>query len=136
MQAQCLCGAVHVTAPTVQDVHVCHCSMCRRWSEGPAFTVHGGTEVELTGPVTRYASSPWAERAFCSHCGTHLFYRLLATNEHFLSAGLFQDEDGMHLSSQIFIDEKPAYYDLANDTPKLTGAQVLAQYEDASTDDA
>jgi hypothetical protein len=110
--------------------------MCRRWSEGPAFTVHGGTEVELTGPVTRYASSPWAERAFCSHCGTHLFYRLLATNEHFLSAGLFQDEDGMHLSSQIFIDEKPGYYDLANDTPKLTGAQVLAQYEDTSTDDA
>jgi hypothetical protein len=105
--------------------------MCRRWGEGPAFTLHGGTEVELTGPVTRYASSPWAERAFCSHCGTHLFYRLLATNEHFLSAGLFQDEDGMRLASQIFIDEKPAYYDLANDTPKLTGAQVLAQYEES-----
>ena len=71
MQAQCLCGAVHVTAPTTTDVHVCHCSMCRRWSEGPAFTVHGGTEVEVSGPVTRYASSDWAERAFCSRCGTH-----------------------------------------------------------------
>ena len=136
MQAQCLCGAVHVTAPTTTDVHVCHCSMCRRWSEGPAFTVHGGTEVEVSGPDTRYASSDWAERAFCSRCGTHLFYRLLASNEHFLSAGLFQDEPGMQLVQQIYIDEKPAYYALANATPVLTGAQVEAQYADPAAPQA
>ena len=130
MQAQCLCGAVHVTAPTVRDVHVCHCPMCRRWNGGPGFCVDGGTEVEVSGPVTRYASSDWAERAFCSRCGTHLFYRLLDTNAHSLSAGLFQDEDGLQITEQIYIDEKPAYYDLANDTPTMTGAEIEAKYAD------
>ncbi|MEG0922678.1 MAG: GFA family protein [Comamonas sp.] len=129
MQAQCLCGAVHVTAPTVRDVHVCHCSMCLRWNGGPGFSLAGGTEVEATGPITRYASSDWAERVFCNRCGTHLFYRLLATNEHFLAAGLFQDEDGLQLTQQIYIDEKPPYYGLVNDTPKLTGAEVMALHQ-------
>ncbi|EHN64033.1 glutathione-dependent formaldehyde-activating [Comamonas testosteroni ATCC 11996] len=105
--------------------------MCRRWGEGPAFTLHGGTAVQTSGPVTRYASSPWAERAFCSSCGTHLFYRLLANNEHFLSAGLFQDAQGLTLAQQIYIDEKPDYYALANDTPTLTGAEVQALYSDS-----
>lgn len=98
---------------------------------GPAFTLHGGTAVQTSGPVTRYASSPWAERAFCSSCGTHLFYRLLANNEHFLSAGLFQDAQGLTLAQQIYIDEKPDYYALANDTPALTGAEVQALYGDS-----
>ncbi|BCX53412.1 MULTISPECIES: GFA family protein [Comamonas] len=131
MQARCLCKAVLVTAPDTHEVHVCHCSMCRRWGEGPAFTLHGGTAVQTSGPVTRYASSPWAERAFCSSCGTHLFYRLLASNEHFLSAGLFQDAQGLTLAQQIYIDEKPDYYALANDTPTLTGAEVQALYGDS-----
>ena len=130
MQAQCLCGAVHVMAPTVREVHVCHCTMCRRWNGGPSFCVDGGTEVEVSGPVTRYASSDWAERAFCSRCGTHLFYRLLDTNAHSLSAGLFQDEDDLHITEQIYIDEKPDYYDLANQVPSLTGAEAQAKYAD------
>lgn len=131
MQARCLCKAVLVTAPDTHEVHVCHCSMCRRWGEGPAFTLHAGTAVQTSGPVTRYASSPWAERVFCSSCGTHLFYRLLASNEHFLSAGLFQDAQGLKLAQQIYIDEKPDYYALANDTPALTGAEVQALYGDS-----
>ena len=39
MQAQCLCGAVHVTAPTFLEVHVCHCTMCQRWNGGPGFSL-------------------------------------------------------------------------------------------------
>ena len=45
-----------------------------------------------------------------------------------LSVGLFDDTADMVLTNQIFIDEKPGYYDLANDTPKLTGAEVFALY--------
>lgn len=129
MQAQCLCGAAHVTAPTFLEVHVCHCTMCQRWNGGPGFSLEGGTEVEVSGPITRYASSEWAERAFCSRCGTHLFYRLVENNAHYLSAGLFQDEDGLQLTRQIYIDEKPAYYALANEVCTLTGAQFMAQHQ-------
>ncbi len=45
-----------------------------------------------------------------------------------MPAGLFQDGTEFTLREQIFIDEKPAGYDFANDTPKLTGAEVFAKY--------
>ena len=32
------------------------------------------------------------------------------------------------MKSQIFIDEKPEFYDFANETPKLTGKEVFDLY--------
>ncbi|WP_440056633.1 GFA family protein (plasmid) [Pseudoalteromonas sp. T1lg65] len=128
MKGKCLCGNIEVTTPDQKELGLCHCSMCRRWSGGPLFAVHCGANVTFTGsdPV-RYQSSEWAERGFCANCGTHLFYHLLPSNEYILPAGLFQDQD-FHLSNEIFIDEKPNYYELSNKTKKLTGQQVFEQY--------
>lgn len=130
MKAKCLCGAVEVTAPDHEEVGVCHCSMCRRWGGGPMFAVHCGSGVEFGGtakPQT-YRSSEWAERGFCPTCGTHLFYHLLPSDEYILSAGLFQANESFRLASQIFIDEKPGFYDFANQTPVMTGPEVFAQF--------
>ena len=128
MKGKCLCGSIEVSTPDHRDIGLCHCSMCRRWSGGPMFAVHCGTEVQFNGqsPAT-YRSSDWAERGFCGRCGTHLFYRLLPGNEYMLPAGIFQDQD-FELTSEIFIDEKPAFYELGNDTRKLTGQQVFEQF--------
>ena len=92
------------------------------------FAVHCGSDVQISGaqPVT-YRSSDWAERGFCSTCGTHLFYRLRQGMEYILPAGLFQDRE-FQLASEIFIDEKPAFYELKNDTKKLTGREVFEQF--------
>ena len=128
MKGACLCGAVEVTAADHNEISLCHCSICRRWSGGPMFAVHCGTGVLFSGQAPSvYQSSDWAERGFCATCGTHLYYHLLAADEYILPAGLFQDRD-FSLASQIFIDEKPTFYDLANDTPTLTGKQVFAQF--------
>jgi hypothetical protein len=91
--------------------------------------VHCGPNVEFTGEehIAVYASSAWAERAFCKNCGTHLYYKLLATGEYFVPAGTFESEDFV-LSSQIYIDKKPDYYSFANQTPMLTEQQVIEQY--------
>ena len=35
---------------------------------------------------------------------------------------------GYAFTSQIFIDEKPAYYDFANKTHNMTGAEVFAAF--------
>lgn len=92
------------------------------------FAVHCGSDVSFHGQEpSRYQSSDWAERGFCPTCGTNLFYHLLPSNEYILSAGLFQDQE-FNLSSEIFIDEKPAYYELKNETHKMTGQQVFEQY--------
>jgi hypothetical protein len=89
-----------------------------------------GSDVQIEGieHLKVYQSSDWAERAFCGDCGTHVFYRLLPTQEHFLPAGLFQDVTDFEFTEQIFIDQKPSYYDFANQTMNLTEAEVFAKF--------
>ena len=130
MKAECLCGAVKLTAPDVSEVGACHCGMCRRWGGGPFLALHCGTEVSFEGQpkIKTYPSSEWAERAFCAECGTHLYYRLKATGEYFVPAGLFTEIPNATLRSQIFIDKKPGYYRFADETEKLTEAEVFAKY--------
>jgi hypothetical protein len=130
MQGTCLCGAITLTATDKKHVDACHCGMCRRWGGGPALGVMCGTDVQIDGAdkVKAYRSSDWGERAFCSECGTHLFYRLVPTGEYFLPAGLFQDGVEFEFTEQIFIDRKPAYYDFANQTENMTEAEVFAKF--------
>ena len=130
MNGRCLCGAVRITTPDTVDMNACHCGMCRRWGSGPYMSVHAGSDVTITGAgkIRAFRSSDWAERAFCVDCGTHLYYRLLPTNDHELSMGLFQDGPEFVFREQIFIDQKPRTYDFANDTVNLTEAEVFAKF--------
>jgi len=107
----------------------CHCNTCRNWGGGPFMTVHPGPGVQIDGKdsIKAYRSSDWAERAFCGECGTHLYYHLLPRDDYFFAAGLFEENADFTFRRQIFIDSKPAGYAFANDTEKLTAAQVFAQ---------
>ena len=128
---RCLCGAVHFTiADAPQSIGVCHCAMCRRWSSGPFFALHGAGPVSFDGEqyIERYRSSEWAERGFCRICGTSLFYRLVDNGEYIVSIGALDDQDGFVLDSEIFVDEQPDFYAFANETTKMTGAEVFALY--------
>jgi len=130
LSGQCLCGAVTVKAtPEHPHVEACHCSMCRRWGGGAGLGVQCGEDVSFTGEehIVRYASSDWAERGFCKTCGTSLFYRFTPANTYSLMAGLFEDSSALILAEQIFIDEKPDFYDFAQDTPKKTGEQIIEE---------
>ncbi len=130
--AVCLCGATRLLAATVStEMGACHCTMCRKWGGGPLLAVDCGTAVEIQGEeqVSVYSSSQWAERGFCNACGTHLFYRLKESGQYIIPAGFFDAAEAQHtLDHQIFIDEKPAYYDFANETRNMTGAEVFAMY--------
>ena len=130
-KGQCLCGAVKITASEAGDkVGACHCKSCRRWGGGPYMEIMCGTAVSLEGEdsVTVFGSSEWAERGFCSRCGTHLFYRLKGTGDHMVPVGLFDDDDALVLDHQVFIEEKPAFYSFAQKTGEMTGAEVFAKY--------
>lgn len=131
-EGRCLCGAVTVTlAGPVCEADACHCGMCRRLSGGgPMFAVHGhGSRPKVEGEeaLRIYRSSDWAERAFCGICGTPIWYRFIEDDYYSVSAGLFDGND-LTLTKQIFIEDKPSLYDLANDTPRLTGEEVIAEY--------
>ena len=128
---KCLCGAVKVKAKTMSThVGACHCSMCRKWTGGPLLAVDCKSDVEFEGKenVSVYNSSEWAERAFCSKCGTHLYYRLKEQDLYIMLAGLFDTDAKLHFDHQIFIEEKPEYYSFANETKNMTGEEVIAQF--------
>jgi hypothetical protein len=130
MDGKCLCGAITVRTSDKKSIDACHCGMCRRWGGGPALVLACGSDVQIDGieHLKVYKSSDWAERAFCSECGTHIFYRLSANNDYFLPAGLFQDGVEFEFKEQIFIDRKPSYYEFANQTLKMTEAEVFAKF--------
>ncbi len=125
---KCLCGAVTFTAEAVeQHVHACHCSMCRHWTGGPMQAArvdgvtYGGEEH-----INTYPSSEWAERGFCTRCGSSLFYRMPETGMTVMAIGAFDDQDQFDLAGEIYVDEKPSGYDFAGDHERLTGAEFMA----------
>lgn len=131
-KGHCLCGAVKFTTSKLQkNVGACHCRICRKWGGGALMAVECGSEVVFDDEdqITTYDSSTWAERGFCKQCGSHLFYRLKETSQHFIPAGLFDEPQSFTFDHQVFIDEKPSYYDFSNKTQDMTGAEVFAKYE-------
>jgi hypothetical protein len=67
-----MCGAVSYTAKGIEsDFSACHCDMCRRWTGGPLLSAIS-KEVSWQGEdvITTIKSSEWAERGFCSKCGS------------------------------------------------------------------
>ena len=75
LTGHCLCGAVTIRVAGDHDPRVgaCHCRMCQRWSGGLFLCFDApAASVTVEGPVARYRSSPFAERAFCATCGSHL----------------------------------------------------------------
>ena len=75
----CQCGAVRyrLDAEPVGS-NVCHCRMCQKAGGGPFMAFAGVKLAELVwtrGAPKVFASSDFAERGFCSDCGTPLTYR-------------------------------------------------------------
>ena len=130
-RGQCMCGAVKLTVKTaISEFGACHCNMCRKWCSGPLMALDCGSDVSISGEesVSIYSSSDWAERAFCKQCGSALFYRLKENHEHIVAVGLFENDEDLTFTNQVFIDEKPAYYSFAEETRNLTGPEVFAMY--------
>ena len=130
-RGHCLCGKVSITVKNASHgVGACHCKMCRRWGGGPFMEIDCGANVDFDGEdnVSVFKSSDWAERGFCRGCGTHLFYRLKESGQHMIPVGLFEDSEDFVFKGQVFIDEKPEYYEFANETKDLTGAEIFARF--------
>lgn len=134
---QCLCGAVSYRAEDVKtDIHACHCSMCRKWSGSAAMAASvGQVAFNDESLITRYDSSAWAQRGFCSRCGTNLFYYLKEADHYVIWMGTFDDQSPFRLAGEIYIDEKPPSYDFAGDHQRLTGAEFMAWLQQQGSGD-
>lgn len=139
IEGKCLCGAVTVRmTPPQPHVEACHCGMCRRWGGGPFLSLKMVTNPQMEGSdyIARYPSSDWAERGFCKKCGTHLFYYYKPAASYSFTAGLFDSAGGFQFAEEIFIDDKPDYYDFAGQRERLAGQEVMAKFGVGGSDEA
>lgn len=136
ISGKCVCGAVSYSiSKDKSEFGACHCSTCRRWSGGVFLGLEvKPDEISFEGEehLTRYSSSQWAERAFCSKCGASMYYRITAPGPYegvyHLGVGTLDSCDDMRLSEQLFIDQKPNGYSFAEKTHNLTQAQFEAMF--------
>lgn len=133
----CLCGAVRFSARNVPDSFgACHCPMCRRWTGSALLGVSVRTDDidwEGSANISTVQSSDWAERAWCSKCGTNLYFRVTMPGDWFggteLPIGLFDDPDGFEFTNEIYIDHKPDSFAYAGDGRKvLTRQQCVEKF--------
>ncbi|SEA89172.1 GFA family protein [Rubrimonas cliftonensis] len=134
-QGGCLCGAVRYTLEKpAHHVSLCHCGMCRRQTGGPVMALHGVGAVAVSdaeGMLRWYGSSDWGERGFCSRCGSNLMWRMKETGETLPAAGSLDSAAGLVIASHVFVDDKPGFYEFADDTPRLTSAEAEAMFTGA-----
>ena len=122
----CACGAVKYEAQgDSSKAGICHCSQCRRFTGGLAFAYQSNS-VKLTGEshIRWWQSSGWGERGTCSKCGTAMFWRLRGKEDTWVVyVGSLDDPSGTSLELQIYVDDKPGYYDVEGGTERLTGRE-------------
>lgn len=123
IEGRCLCGAVRLSvAHAPSATSVCHCAMCRRWG-GAAMWGFDATAKALTveGPVATFRSSPFAERAWCRDCGTHLWFREDGKDFE-LMPGLFDEAARLPLAREVYADRAFACVPLSGDHVRVTQA--------------
>ena len=77
--------------------------------------IEGGDEI------TWFRASPAAERGFCRACGSHLFWRSSKDDEMAILAASLDQPNGLRLTQHIFVDDKGAYYEIADGLPQFAG---------------
>lgn len=81
-------------------------------------------DITASGPVKTFASSDFAERAWCDTCGSALWLRdtVDGGDIYELVPGLFDNAAGATLDREVYADRCPGGYALAGDHRRI-GAQ-------------
>lgn len=94
MAGGCMCGKIRYTATIEnEEAYLCHCRMCQRACGNVSLALKNLKKAEVSWErrPDYYASSPIANRGYCSTCGTSLTFE-------------FPDSDNMDLTVASFDD--------------------------------
>jgi len=130
LQGRCLCGAIRYQyGGTAKALTVCHCGMCRRWHGSFGAYVGGKPgdyRLEGTEHLRWHRSSADAERGFCAHCGSKLFWRLTDGAAMDVAAGSVEQPTGLATTAHIWVRDKGDYYDTPDDAPRFVESSAGA----------
>lgn len=119
----CLCGAVRyeINGP-MRNVVYCHCEQCRKTSghfvAATAVQLKDLHVSEDSGLVW-YRSSETADRGFCKHCGSSLFWRPAHGKYMAVMAGAIDTPTGLASREHIYTADASDYYDITDGLPQF-----------------
>jgi hypothetical protein len=122
---RCLCGAVsyEVRGP-LRDILLCHCVECRRWGGHAGSFAATRTDDLVIGDTDalRWIDSPEsdhdARRAFCSACGSSLFWQAAGSERTGIAAGTLDDPTGLRVVAHIYSHQAGDYELLEDGLPR------------------
>lgn len=118
----CLCGSVRyeVTGP-LRDVLACHCQQCRKASGhfvAATSAMRSGVRLLSDESLTWFRSSDFASRAFCSTCGSNIFWQRDGAEDVAIMAGTLDGPTGLRISAHVFCESAGDYYRLDDGIPR------------------
>lgn len=130
---RCLCGEVTYRGTVEPKFSACHCNMCLRWSGGPLLAA-GPANVVFSGEeyLRVIQSSKWAERGFCTKCGSSMFFRLTTgtyAGMMTVGYGTLDNRDGFEMDKEWFHDLKPDTYAFVGEREHISSAAVAPMLE-------
>jgi hypothetical protein len=141
LHGSCHCGRVRVTMPASSTgVIACHCADCQKL-HGNFFALLAAERSAVLWEgeenIQWYRSSPANERSFCAHCGSRLAKRPFEGSRIMVSAGLFDRSLPRKVLNNLWLEQKPAFYDAPRVGPmKPEDFVALALAEPIGTDTA
>lgn len=129
MKAKCLCESVRFDGQLVNDsIQACHCQQCQRWTGGgPLFVVRvKDMRIEGSENIATFHASEHGERGFCKNCGTTLYWTMRGKPPAFLPVGLLEDQSGLSVKEEIFVDHRPGWLPIFDGADQSTEANELA----------
>ncbi|MCF2871304.1 GFA family protein [Octadecabacter sp. G9-8] len=120
----CLCGGVAYTLTgELRPSVACHCVQCRKTSgHHVSATQVNPDQLQFTSDATLawFQSSPKAQRGFCNHCGSSLFWRHEDDGGRVsVMSGTIDGATGLHTDKHIYVADKGDYYEIADGLPQL-----------------
>lgn len=115
LMGSCHCGRVRVTMPSESvGVIACHCADCQKL-HGNFFALlaaeRSAVHWEGEEHIQWYRSSAANERGFCIHCGSRLAKRPVEGHRIMVSAGLFDRALPRKVMKNLWVEQKPDWYE-------------------------
>ena len=121
----CLCrGVTFEIHGELSDVDYCHCSQCRKTSGhyvAAASCRPEALRLMASASLRWFASSPTADRGFCSTCGSSLFWRPQHGRHISVMAGALDAPTGLSAVEHIYVADASDYYRIADGLPQHAG---------------
>ncbi len=119
----CLCTAVRFkTRGELRELIFCHCMQCRKQTGlyyAATNVLDRDLELEGAEDVTWYRSSDGAQRGFCRHCGSALFWKADGLDYTSIMAGAFEKPTDLKPGYHIYCADKGDFYGIDDDLPKF-----------------